>query len=49
MMTTGMKKLQEQLKFLRTVPLLDKMDDDQLLRLSNAFELVRQKLCDLGY
>eukprot|EP00095_Tigriopus_kingsejongensis_P001110 maker-scaffold622_size123092-snap-gene-0.20 protein:Tk01110 transcript:maker-scaffold622_size123092-snap-gene-0.20-mRNA-1 annotation:"cgmp-dependent protein" len=39
MIATGMQKLQEQLKFLRTVPLLSKMTDDQLLRLSNAFEV----------
>lgn len=39
MMATGMQKLQEQLKFLRTVPLLSTMTDDQLLRLSNAFEM----------
>ncbi|XP_059097013.1 cGMP-dependent protein kinase, isozyme 1-like isoform X2 [Tigriopus californicus] len=39
MMATGMQKLQDQLKFLRTVPLLSAMTDDQLLRLSNAFEM----------
>ncbi len=40
MMRTGMQKLQEQVRFLRTVPLFKHMSEDQLLRLSDAFEVV---------
>ena len=40
MMETGIQKLQEQLKFLRTVPLFSKMGEDDLLKLSDAFEVV---------
>ena len=42
MMETGMAKLQDQLKFLRTVPLLATMSEDQLLKLSDAFEVVSE-------
>ena len=42
MMETGMQKLQEQLKFLRTVPLFSTMGEDDLLKLSDAFEVVKE-------
>ena len=41
MMRAGLQKLQDQLGFLRTVPLFSKMSDDQLLKLTDAFEVVR--------
>jgi len=40
MMRTGLQKLHDQLQFLKTVPLFKNMTDDQLLKLSDAFEMV---------
>merc|ERR1719262_463815 len=39
MMQTGMKKIEEKLHFLKSVPLFSKMSDDILLRLSDALEV----------
>ena len=41
MMQTGMKKIEEKLNFLKSVPLFSKMSNDILLRLSDALEMVR--------
>ena len=40
MMASGLQKLKDRIEFLRTVPLLDKISDDQMLKLSDAFDLV---------
>ena len=40
-MQTGMKKIEEKLNFLKSVPLFSKLSNDILLRLSDALELVR--------
>ena len=41
MMQTGMKKIEEKLNFLKSVPIFSKMSNDVLLRLSDALEVVR--------
>ena len=43
MMQTGMKKIEEKLNFLKSVPIFSKMSNDILLRLSDALEVVRKK------
>ena len=40
MMQTGMKKIEEKLNFLKSVPIFSKMSNDILLRLSDALEVV---------
>ena len=42
MMASGLQKLKDRIEFLRTVPLLadHKISDDQMLKLSDAFDLV---------
>ena len=44
MMQTGMKKIEEKLNFLKSVPLFSKMSNDILLRLSDALEMVSRFL-----
>ncbi len=44
MMQTGMKKIEEKLQFLKSVPLFSKLSNDVLLRLSDALEVVSKKL-----
>jgi len=39
MMQTGMKKIEEKLNFLKSVPIFSKMSNDVLLRLSDALEV----------
>ena len=41
MMQTGVKKIEEKLNFLKSVPIFSKMSNDVLLRLSDALEVVR--------
>ena len=42
MMASGLQRLKDRIEFLRTVPLLadHKISDDQMLKLSDAFDLV---------
>ena len=40
MVNTGVQRLADQLQFLKVVPLLSKLPDDILAKLSDAFELV---------
>ena len=40
MMQTGMKKIEEKLTFLKSVPIFSKLSNDVLLRLSDALEVV---------
>lgn len=40
MVKTGVQRLQDQLQFLKVVPLFSKLPEDVLLKLSDAFELV---------
>ncbi len=44
MMASGMEKLKVRLAFLKTVPLLSKISDDEMLRLSDAFEMVCSRI-----
>ena len=40
MVNSGVQRLKDQLQFLKQVPLLSKLPDDILAKLSDAFELV---------
>jgi hypothetical protein len=40
MMQSGMKKIEEKLHFLKSVPLFSKLSNDVLLRISDALEVV---------
>jgi len=40
MMETGLQKLEDQIKFLRSVPLCSTLPDEILVRLSDALEVV---------
>jgi hypothetical protein len=40
MMETGLQKLEDQIKFLRSVPLCSTLPDEILIRLSDALEVV---------
>ena len=48
MMASGLQRLKDRIEFLRTVPLLadHKISDDQMLKLSDAFDLVGGVDCD---
>ena len=47
MMEAGLHKLEDQIKFLRSVPLCSNLPDEILVRLSDAFEVVCHKLISL--
>ena len=45
MMKTGLQRLQENLNFLRSVPLLQSLNNEVLAKIADVLEVVRRSLC----
>jgi cGMP-dependent protein kinase 1 len=43
MMRTGLQRIEENVKFLRSVPLLQNLDDNILCKIADALELVKKR------
>lgn len=47
MMRTGLQRIEENVKFLRSVPLLQTLDDDVLCKIADVLQLVRLRMLRL--